>query len=302
MKKLVLVAILLNAVVSLKAQQDILVSQYMFNHLLVNPGYAGSKEYMQATLLYRKQWTGWAGAPETQIATLHGPLGLTNFGWGAMISHDKIGVQDRTDAYANAAYHIKLKEGLKLGLGIRAGGAYYNYSTPSIVWDANDPAFNENLTRFVPAVGAGAYLYSRNLYAGLSFTSVDPEKTIGSPDANAPNRVRHYFGAMGYAWEINSQVVLKPSVLIKYVVNAPVEADFNLNVLLAQTIWVGASYRTGDAIVAMVEFQLSRKLKLGYAYDYTITNVSDFSSGSHEIMLGYDFGYDIQKIKTPRYF
>src|SRR3954470_17980199 len=127
MKKLALVAILLNMVVSLKAQQDILVSQYMFNHLLVNPGYAGSKEYMQATLLYRKQWVGWKGAPETQIASLHGPLGLTNFGWGAVISHDKIGVQDRTDGYANAAYHIKLNEKFKLGLGIRAGGAYYNY-------------------------------------------------------------------------------------------------------------------------------------------------------------------------------
>jgi type IX secretion system PorP/SprF family membrane protein len=96
--------------------------------------------------------------------------------------------------------------------------------------------------------------------------------------------------------------VLKPSVLIKYIPNAPVEADINLNVLLANILWLGASYRTEDAVVAMVEIQLSKKLRLGYAYDFTLTDVKDYSTGSHEIMLAYDFGYDIMKIKTPRYF
>jgi type IX secretion system PorP/SprF family membrane protein len=145
-------------------------------------------------------------------------------------------------------------------------------------------------------------MYSRNLYAGLSFISVDPQKTLGAMDENAPNRVRHYFGTVGYAWEVSPDVVLKPSVMLKYAHNAPVEADINLNVLLSQIIWIGGSYRTGDSFVAMVEFQLTRKLKLGYSYDFTTTDVKDFSSGSHEIMLGYDFGYDIMKIKTPRYF
>src|SRR5690242_11524486 len=106
---------------SVYAQQDVLLSQYMFNHLLINPAYAGSKEYIQSTLLYRNQWVNWDNAPTTQIATIHGPLGVTNFGWGALISHDHEGVTDRTDAYLNAAYHLKLSEKLKLGMGIRAG-------------------------------------------------------------------------------------------------------------------------------------------------------------------------------------
>src|SRR5436190_13795180 len=99
MKKILAIILFISAFQQVNAQQDILVSQYMFNHLLLNPAYAGSKEYIQATLLYRKQWVNFKGAPETQVATAHGPWGLTSLGWGATISHDKAGVTDRTDAY-----------------------------------------------------------------------------------------------------------------------------------------------------------------------------------------------------------
>src|SRR5437870_12878970 len=120
MKKILTLILLLTALQQVKAQQDILVSQYMFNPLLLNPAYAGSKEYMMATLLYRTQWTGWGkGAPVTEIATLHGPLGLKPLGWGLTLSHDHIGITDRTDAYASFAYHLKVAEKLKLGVGIK---------------------------------------------------------------------------------------------------------------------------------------------------------------------------------------
>src|SRR3989442_5594794 len=100
------------------AQQDVLLSQYMFNQLLINPAYAGSKDYMMATLLYRNQWVNWDNAPTTQVASLHGPLGVTNFGWGGLLSHDHEGVTDRTDFYLNAAYHIRVSQKLKLGMGL----------------------------------------------------------------------------------------------------------------------------------------------------------------------------------------
>jgi type IX secretion system PorP/SprF family membrane protein len=309
MKKICVSALLMFFSVTAYCQQDILVSQYMFNHLLLNPAYAGSQDYMMATLLYRKQWVNFDGAPTTQIATLHGPLGLTNFGWGAMISHDKIGVTDRTDVYANAAYHLPVSSKLKLGLGLRAGGGYYSYKNSDLVyWDANDPAFaGDHTSKFLPNVGVGLYLYSSKFYAGLSVPTVisyDPSKSL-SLDLNGtvvPHQVRHYFATAGVALEVNPDVVLKPSILVKYVPNAPIEADFNLNVLLAKMIWVGGSYRTGDSFVGIIELQLTKKLRLGYSYDFTLTDVKDYSSGSHEIMLGYDFGYDIMKIKTPRYF
>ena len=309
MRKIFLSLIVLLTGLSAYSLQDILVSQYMFNHMLLNPAYAGSKDYMTATLLYRKQWVDFKGAPTTQVASIQGPLGLSNFGWGALVSHDKIGVTDRTDFYANAAYQLPLNQKWKLGVGMRVGGGYYSYKNSDLIyWDANDPSFaGDRVSKFLPNVGAGVYLYSDKFYAGFSvptLISYDPTKSlsINSSGEVVPQQVRHYFGTVGYAWEMNQDVVFKPSILVKYVQNAPVEADFNLNVLLGQLVWVGGSYRTNDSFVGILEFQLSKKLRLGYSYDFTTTDIKNYSSGSHEIMIGYDFGYDIMKIKTPRYF
>jgi type IX secretion system PorP/SprF family membrane protein len=309
MKKL-FTLIIVSLSLTANAQQDLLVSQYMFNHLLLNPAYAGSHEYMMATLLYRKQWVDFKGAPETQVASLHGPLGLSQFGWGALISHDKIGVTDRTDAYLNAAYHLKVGEKMHLSMGLRAGGGYYSYKNSDLTyWDEGDPAFEgDRVSKFLPNVGAGLYLYSKKFYAGLSVPTIlsyDPTKSLSldvSGGDVVPHQVRHYFATVGTALELSQDVVMKPSVLVKYVDKAPVEVDINLNFLLASTVWVGASYRTGDSFVGILELQLSKKLRIGYSYDFTFTDIKDYSSGSHEIMLGYDFGYDIMKIKTPRYF
>lgn len=311
MKKLIIVLFFVCGISSLKAQQDILVSHYMFNHLLINPAYAGSKEYMMATLLYRKQWTGWKGAPETQIASLHSPLGLTNFGWGLQINHDKIGVTDKTEAFLNASYHLKLNQKWKLGIGLRGGGSIYSYRNSDLIyWDENDPAFaKDKVSKFLPNVGWGAFLYTQKIYAGIStptLISYDPEHNfsinLDESGKTIPHQVRHYYATAGIALELNPDVVLRPSILVKHTPNAPVEYDFNLNVLLGQLIWLGGSYRTGDSFVALFELQLSKQWRIGYSYDFTFTDVSDYSSGSHEIMLGYDFGYDIMKVKTPRYF
>ncbi len=309
-KKLVLVAVFSAGLIHASAQQDILVSQYMFNHLLLNPAYAGSKDYMMSTLLYRKQWVNFDGAPETQVGSIHGPVGLTNFGWGVLLSHDHIGVTDRTDAYLNGAYHLRVGSRLRLGVGLRAGGGYYSYNNSDLkYWDSGDPVFaSDNATRFLPNVGAGAYLYSNKFYCGLSVPTIisyDPTKSLSVDLTTAevvPHQVRHYFATAGVALELSPDVVMKPSVLVKYVDHAPVEADFNLNFLLANFLWVGGSYRTGDSFVAITEFQLTRKLRIGYSYDFTFTDIKNYSAGSHEFMLGYDFGYDIMKVKTPRYF
>lgn len=310
MKKLAVIFLLVSGMSSVKAQQDILLSQYMFNHLLVNPAYAGSKDYMMASLLYRKQWMEWKGAPESQVASLHGPLGLSNLGWGLMVNHDKIGVTDKTDAYLNASYHLRVSRNLKLGIGLRGGGGYYSYKNSDLIyWDENDPTFQgDKVSRFLPNVGAGAYLYSKKFYAGLSVPTIisyDPSKSLSinlNDGELVPHQVRHYFATTGYAFVVNQDFVLRPGVLVKYVPNAPVETDFNLNILLGQVLWIGGGYRTGDSFVGMLELQLGKQLRIGYSYDFTFTEIKKYSNGSHEFMLAYDFGYDIMKIKTPRYF
>ncbi len=310
MKKILTLILFITALQHAKAQQDILVSQYMFNPLLLNPAYAGSKEYMMATLLYRTQWTGWGkGHPETAIATLHGPLGLKPLGWGLTLSHDHIGITDRTDAYASFAYHLKVAEKLKLGVGIKAGGDFFTYNNKdAIYWDPNDQAFTENKNSgFQPNIGAGAYLYSEKWYLGLSVPTLinyNPSENVTIDNFEVkPHQVRHYYATGGVVIPVSGdEVIAKPSILVKYVPHAPVECDFNVNFLFSHLIWVGASYRTGDSFVALLEIQISKQLRFGYSYDFTLTDIKDYSNGSHEIMLGYDFGYDITKIKTPRYF
>lgn len=308
MKKVILLFIVSLSALASNAQQDILLSQYMFNQLVINPGYAGYKDYMMATALYRKQWVGWTGAPETQLLTLHGPLRNKNLGFGVTLLNDHIGVTNRTDVYGDLAYHLKLSNKLKLGFGLQGGFAYYNYKNSDLLyWETTDKVFEESTqTNFLPNVGAGLFLYSEKTYFGLSaphLLDYNTDKALSIKNPNViPHQTRHYFASGGIAFAGNPDVVIKPSFLVKYVPHAPVEADFNINVMFVRTFWVGVSYRTDDAAVALLELQLSRKLRIGYSYDFTITEINNYSSGSHEIMVGYDFGYDLLKMKTPRYF
>jgi type IX secretion system PorP/SprF family membrane protein len=289
-----------------EAQQDVLLSQYMFNPLVLNPGYAGSHDYMMATAVYRKQWTGFDGSPETEAVTFHGPLKNKHFGLGFTLTNDHIGVTQRTDANAVFAYHMQLNQKFRLGLGLQGGISSYNYKTPSVVWDGADPLYTAPPNKTLPNFGWGAYLYSRNFYLGLSVPHLlDYDSTAALNSASAkiePRETRHYYVTTGYAFDGNPDLVVKPSILMKYVANAPVEFDFNVNVMFVNTFWVGASYRTNDAIVGILEFQLSKKLRVGYSYDFTTSDLNKYSNGSHEVMLEYDFGYDIMKMKTPRYF
>ncbi len=291
------------------AQQDVLLSQYMFNNLLVNPGYAGSKRYASASLLYRNQWVKFDGAPNTFVATLHGPTRTRKVGLGLTLASDKIGVTSRYDVYGSYAYHIALNQKMKFAIGMRGGFSYYNAKLSQLtVWDKPDPLFDPpTQTNILPNFGAGAYLYSEKFYAGLSvpeLLSYDPTRPLSFNIANniVPHQVRHYFFTVGGAIEVSPDFVLRPAALIKYTQNAPVEFDFNMNFLIKKILWIGGAYRTGDAAVGMIELQATKQLRIGYAYDFTTSELKNYSNGSHEIMIGYDFGYDIQRIKTPRYF
>jgi type IX secretion system PorP/SprF family membrane protein len=308
MKKLLQLSLILFVTTHVSAQQDVLLSQYMFNHVVINPGYAGSKNYMMATALHRDQWVGWKGAPESNSFTIHGPLKDKNLGLGFNLMNDRIGVTNRTDAYGVFSYQLRVSNQFKLGLGLQGGVGYFSYKNSDLVyWESNDKVFEENSqTNLLPNFGTGAFLYSRKYYFGISVPHLldynTTKKFSVQSAANVPRQTRHYFAEAGMAITSNPDVVIKPSVLLKYVYNAPLQADFNINVLFAKTFWVGASYRTNDAIVGILELQLSPKFRIGYSYDFTLTDIQNYSSGSHEIMLGYDFGYDLLKIKSPRYF
>jgi type IX secretion system PorP/SprF family membrane protein len=308
MKKILLSTYMIFLMAGVYAQQHPMLSQYMFNGLVLNPAYGGSKDYISTSALYRKQWTGFEGAPESQTVSIHGPLKNRKFGLGLTVMNDKIGVTNRTDFYGSYAYHLKAGPG-KFSFGIQGGATNYNAKLSDLIfWDKDDPVYAPGTqTNLLPNAGAGIYYYADMFYAGVSVPHVldyDPSKpaSLTVSDKLVPHQTRHYFVTAGYVGIVSEDFKIKPSVLIKYVPNAPLEADINCNVLLSNALWLGASYRTNDGMVGLIEYNISRQLRVGYAYDYPFTEIRKHTSGTHEVMIGYDFGYDIHKIKTPRYF
>lgn len=306
MKKIILFALVFLYYIPGKAQQDVMVSQYMFDGLLLNPAYAGSHKYVSASLLHRSQWVGLEGAPRTNILAIDGPVNNEKMGIGLIVSNDHIGITDQTDVYGNYSYHLPLGEG-KLAFGIKAGISRYTYKFDDLVyWDNNDQVFVGNRSSaWLPKFGAGVYYYAAKWYAGVSVPSLvayDPDNNFGTHVNQSGFVRRHYYAVSGYVFDLNSSFKLKPSILLKYVPAAPLEADLNVNLLYRDQLWLGVSYRTMDAFTAMVEYQINSRFRVGYAYDYTTSKIKNYSSGTHEIMLGYDFGKDLVKVKTPRYF
>ena len=289
----------------LRAQTEPMYSQYMFNMLNINPAYAGSRSVPGMTSLFRKQWVGIPGAPQTSSISLDMPLNEDKAGLAIQLLDDRLGVERTTGAQLNYAYRIKVSEKGILAMGLRVGLLNYraNYSEVNTL-APNDPAFYQNVSGFLPAAGAGFYYMTDQFYAGVSVPSLLQTKLNAQQQADVASKVNnlHFFATMGGVFKISDDLKLKPSVLMKTVSGAPIEFDFNSNLWLQDKIAFGLSYRTGDAIVGMVEWQLNDQLRFGYDYDYTISKLNPYNQGTHEIMLRYEFGSSRTSYISPRYF
>ncbi len=300
MRKFILLFLFSVSILLTKAQQDAMVSQYMFNGLFLNPAYAGSHDYFSSTLLYRQQWVNFAGAPSTAIVAVDGPLLNKKMGVGLIASNDKIGVTNQTDVYANYSYFLKMGKG-KLSFGIKAGASQYKASVKDLtVWDQNDQVFTGTIrTAWIPKFGFGSYYYTDKFYAGFSIPALLAYGDVKSLNIDVS---KHYYLTSGYVFTVDEKFKIKPSFLLKYQSAAPVQIDLNLTVMFIDQFALGVSYRTGDAFVMMAEYQANKRFRIGYAYDITTTAIKSYSSGTHEIMVGFDFGKNIIKTKTPRFF
>ncbi|HRH39100.1 MAG TPA: type IX secretion system membrane protein PorP/SprF [Flavobacteriales bacterium] len=292
---------------SASAQQEVMVSQYMFNGLFLNPAYAGSHGYTSSSLLHRAQWVQMEGAPKTSMMAIDGPLMKGKMGLGFTMVHDQIGVSRDLDMSGQYAYHIRTGANSKLSFGLRAGLSVYSARLSDLqYWDAADPMYQSNIkNQMVGKFGFGMYWYTTTGYIGLSVPTIyaaDGNITMNAPGALDHYFTQHYYLQAGKVFPLGEYLDIKPSTVIKYQPNAPVQADINCNLLYRERIWFGAGYRTGDALVGMVEYQVSPQMRIGYAYDMNTSRLRTYNSGSHEVMLGIDFGKDLIKIKTPRYF
>ncbi|MCH8331606.1 MAG: type IX secretion system membrane protein PorP/SprF [Bacteroidetes bacterium] len=308
MKKILTIAIILTCIVQQGfGQQDPVYSQYMFNGLILNPAYAGSREALFVAALYRDQWTGLDGAPTTKTISVHSALKNPKIGLGISLYKDNISIFNKYGLFASYAYRLDMEHG-KLSLGLQAG-----FSSISSDW-AEINAVNEGDSRFatnsptltLPNAGLGFYYSTDDWYVGgsvprlinnkLDFDNNTVSTTKGS------NEYRHYMLTGGYLYDINHEIKIKPSTLISFVQGAPMQIDINANIIFRDILWFGASYRSSGAVVMIFEYQLNRQFGIGYSYDLLLTKLGKQAGGSHEFMLRYEFFFEKDKTYSPRYF
>lgn len=306
---------------SVHAQQPLSFNSYMFNTMLINPAYTGSREVFTITGLGRKQWVGINGSPEIISVSANSPLRRSKSSMGFNLMNENFGVTSRTGFYYNYAYRIKIgngrggirNRGRGPGVGKIAFGMSGGFDLRSSKWTqvvTSDPQNSDPLfyydsgVKFEPNFGAGVYFNNNKYYAGFSIPrlmawSDNPQEQTNKLSVRMGD-MAYYLNAggvfyMGRDWKV------RPSVLLKWLPNSSFQADLNANLIFDDKYTFGITYRTTKSIVALLQIYATRQFSFGYSYDYSFSELQGFSSGSHEIMLQYEFGFDI-KSSNPRYF
>jgi type IX secretion system PorP/SprF family membrane protein len=289
------------------AQTEPMYSQYMHNQLSINPAYAGNRESLQLVLFQRRQWVGMEGAPQTSSASINQSIRDHKMGWGLQLYDDRIGVEKASGANFMLSTKVRVSNDGYLSGGLSAGLMNYSIGLTSVTerFTPSDPAFYANLNKWMPNLGLGLFYNTDKFYAGVSIPNVIKSKLstfdLIRSGLQKTNQY-HVFITSGYVFELNEDVKIKPSAMLKMVSGAPTQIDLNTNVLLQNKLGLGLSYRTGDAIVSMVELQASERIKIGYAYDLSITSYKYYNNGSHELMLSFELSDEKAKVKSTRYF
>jgi type IX secretion system PorP/SprF family membrane protein len=305
MKKNVLIIAVILFTISARSQQNPQYTQYVYNMNIINPAYAGSKEALNLNFLARTQWVGIDGAPQTLTLGAHMPLGK-NLGVGLSVIIDKIGPVQEQNIYADLSYTLNLKNDAKLAFGLKAGVTAFNLCLECLVsvdqesLEFLDRAANKTL----PNIGAGLFYYTNKFYLGFAMPNLLEtfyfEKT-GNQVTNGSEKT-HFFLNSGYVFDLSRDVKLKPSMMVKAAQGAPLSVDFSGNVLVYEKLEFGLSYRLTESISALINVRAKKNLRIGYAYDHTLTTLGNFNSGSHEIFLLFNFESDRNRIRSPRFF
>ncbi len=317
MKKLYYIFVLIIMSTTIHAQQNMMLNHYIFNHMAMNPAYAGTKQWVNMNLTASAQWLNFPGAPSTQVFSIEGPAS-EQVGLGLLLVNDRIGAQTQQAVYGNYSYILKINDKWKLSMGLAGGLSYFALDGTLLVSDDIDdpsiPLGRENTYRFDPR--AGLFLYSDRFYAGISVTDMLGDM-LNFRNSLVTDQARHYYLTAGYVFDAGNSVKIKPSFLIREDFKALTTIDLNTFVLFEETFWIGATLRFGadlftssslenalqrrNAIVIMTEWNISRNMMIGYAYTHSITALNGYSG--HEIVLGYTLPKRTSTpMLSPRYF
>ncbi|MBJ2173383.1 type IX secretion system membrane protein PorP/SprF [Aureibaculum sp. A20] len=285
-----------------QAQQDPGFTQYMYNTMSVNPAYAGSKKHTVINILARSQWAGIDGAPETQTLSYDTSLKYSGVGIGFNVTNDKIGPAQKTSIDANVSYSLQVTDASFLALGLKLGGRLFNVDWSKGIYKNPDRVFDTNVdNEFSPTVGLGAFFYNNKFYIGASIPNVLKTNNYSASKENVALEKEHMFLIAGYVFDINRDLKFKPALLFKAVMNAPSSLDVSANFLYLDKFRGSVSYRWNDAISALIGFQVTDNLNVGYAYDLTTSNYGVYNTGTHEFMLRYEIFSKGPEI-SPRFF
>lgn len=310
----------------LQAQQKPQYSQYLANQYIINPAIAGIENYIDAKFSYRRQWVGIDDAPVTSYFTIHGPIGKSDekvtpnsydnpgqntrgvaywqdytpskphHGWGVQVINDKTGPISNFSAFATYAYHMSLSNGVNLSAGISGGISNYKIDRNKLQFTNQiDPAIGNSgiFNKIRPDLNAGLYMYSNNVFAGLSAMQILPQDIEWQMDTAkkvSGKVVPHWFMHAGYRFNVNDYWNFIPSVLLKKAGPTQVQPEVNLKALYSNMLWAGVGFRSKEGFNAMAGVLVSNRFNVSYSYDYTTSRLNNWSKGSHEVIVGFVLG------------
>ncbi len=281
------------------AQQMPQYSQYMFNDFVINPAVAGTKEYYQARSNNRYQWIGIVDAPKTYILSIYGPDKKRDIGYGGYAFNDVVGPTSRTGIYGSYSYNFLIDGNIRLSMGLSVGLLQFKIDGSKVVLHTEgDPSFGDAMyVKYTPDATFGSYIYAPDFYGGFGINQLFGNKIrfkeLESFDKS--NLKRHFFMNAGYFYDINDDFILEPSFMFKAVYPVPVHFDIAARIIYKEFAWCGVSWRTGfvtqttDAFNIMIGYEHEEQLLIGYSYDITLSNLKNYSSGTHELMVGFRF-------------
>lgn len=286
------------------AQQDPQYTHYMYNTVNINPAYAGGRGAMSIFGLHRTQWVGLDGAPRTNAFSIHTPIQNSKLGVGVGFVNDRLGVIEENTISVDLSYTLDLNNS-KLSFGLK-GSANLLDVEYSRLKQANpgDPYLAVDVeNEFSPNIGAGVYWHNERTYVGLSVpTFLQNERVENGSVYSAMNKRMHFFLMGGHVFDLNPTLKFKPAALIKAVEGAPLQVDVTANFLIHDKLTLGAAYRWDAAWSALVGFQVTDGLLIGYSYDSETTRLARYNNGSHEVFLRFELFNKYRRVNSPRFY
>jgi len=315
-KSIITICLLMFGGISM-AQQDVMLTQFMYNKLSINPAYAGHDDYTNLNLTYRDQWNGLPGAPNTQLASVNLPLIRKSVGVGFDLQRQSIGISNKTSLSLKYAYKFFFeKSNLSLGMSVTGKRYAFDFTDDRLIAIQGlniDPSIpDQAVSSFLMNIGLGAYLSGDNYYVSLSTPGLLNSDIDFDENDSDSEEVSHVYLMGGATFPVADRIDFTPQILFKYAANTPFDIDLNLGLTLDEKYTAALAYRfggatgdVGESIDVLLGLQLTEKLLLGFSLDFTLSKLRTYDNGSIELVVGYAFRDGKMggaRMINPRYF